>query len=231
MERMAQLVLDLDYRASLDGADFFVADCNAAAVAMIDGWPAWTSHAQALVGPAGAGKTHLASVWMKRSGAISLAPEDIGARSRVMMQRPPAALIEDIDRALADGRADPVDLFHLYNWLNEGRGYLLFTARTPPSRWEIALPDLRSRLRSMPVTDIGAPDETLIAALLVKQLGDRQLRIPPRVVDYIAPRIERSFAAVEAMATRLDTLSLERKRPLSISLARAALDSLHPCDD
>lgn len=228
---MTQLALDLDYRVSLDGGDFFVADCNAAAVAVIDGWPAWPSHAQALVGPAGAGKTHLASVWMKHSGAIALAPEEIGARSRVMMRSPPAALIEDIDCALADGRADPVDLFHLYNWLKEGRGFLLLTARMPPGRWAVALPDLGSRLRSMPVADIGPPDETLLAALLVKQINDRQLRIPPRVVDYIVPRIERSFAAVEDMAGRLDLLSLERKQPLSIPLARAALEDIHRSPD
>lgn len=228
---MTQLALDLDYRVSLDGGDFFVADSNAAAVAVIDGWPAWPAHAQALIGPGGSGKTHLASVWMKRSGAIALAPEEIGARSRVMMRAPPAALIEDIDSALATGRADPVDLFHLYNWLKDGQGFLLLTARTPPGRWETALPDLRSRLRSLPIADIGPPDETLLAALLVKQLSDRQLRIPPRVVDYIVPRIERSFEAVEAMASRLDMLSLERKRPLSIPLARTALEDLQASSD
>ena len=45
-----QLVLDLPHRSALGAEDFLVSDCNAAAVAMIDGWPDWPSSVVAVAG-------------------------------------------------------------------------------------------------------------------------------------------------------------------------------------
>ena len=64
-----QLVLDLPHRAARGREDFLVTPANAAAVAMIDGWRSWPSHAAVLVGPPGSGKTHLVEVWRQASGA------------------------------------------------------------------------------------------------------------------------------------------------------------------
>jgi len=220
---MSQLTLDLPHRESLEGADFLVASCNTAAVAMIDRWPDWPAHALALVGPAGAGKSHLAAVWRQRSGAAALAPEAAAARSRIMMRRSPAVLLDDADRCLAEGRLEAVDLFHLYNWLRERGGWLLLTARTAPARWPAELADLRSRLAALPVAEIAPPDQDLLAAVMVKQLADRQLKVDPRVVDYTIVRIERSFEAVERIVGALDAAALAAKRPITVSLAREVL--------
>jgi len=220
---MSQLALELPHRPSQRGEDFLVTDSNRDAVALIDRWPDWPAHALALVGPAGAGKSHLAAVWQARSGAAALAPEEAAARSRVMMEASPAALIDDADRALAQARLEPVDLLHLYNWLKERGGALLLTARQAPVQWPVPLSDLRSRLSAMPVAQIGAPDETLLAAVMVKQLGDRQLSLDPKVVDYILARIERSFAAVDTAVAALDRESLAAKRAVTIPFARDVL--------
>lgn len=220
---MSQLAFDLPARKSLDGADFLVAPCNRAAVAMIDRWPDWPSHALALVGPKACGKSHLAAVWRARSGADLPGPEAIVARSRAMQQPRPAVLLEDVDRGLAGGEIDPVELFHLHNWMRERGGFLLLTGREPPSRWPTTLKDLASRLAALPVATISAPDENLLAALFVKQLADRQLRVEPRLVDFVVTRIDRSFAAVAALVARLDAESLRRGRPITVPLARELL--------
>jgi len=220
---MSQLAFELPHRPSLRGEDFLVTDSNRDAVALTDRWPDWPAHALALVGPAGAGKSHLAAVWQARSGAVALAPEDAGARSRVMMRAQPAALIDDADRALEERRLDPVDLFHLYNWLRERDGALLLTGRSAPARWAVLLADLRSRLSAMPVAEIGAPDETLLAAVMVKQLADRQLSVDPKVVEYVIARIDRSFATVDAAVRSLDNASLAAKRAITIPFAREIL--------
>lgn len=220
---MAQLAFDLPHRPSLGGEDFLVAPCNGAAVAMIDRWPDWPSHALALVGPAGAGKSHLAAVWRARSKAEALAAETVASRSRVMMQAKPRVLLDDAERLLREKRLDAVDLFHLFNWLRERGGFLLLTGRSAPGRWPVKLPDLRSRLAAMPIAEIEPPDDDLLAALMVKQLADRQLKADPRVIDYTVARIDRSFEAVSLFVARLDAASLAQRRQITVPLARDVL--------
>ena len=72
--------------------------------------------------------------------------------------------------------------------------------RQPPAAREIALADLGSRLRALPVVGIEPPDDILVAALLVKQFADRQIRVAPGVIAYLLPRMERSFAAAAQLA-------------------------------
>ena len=74
------------------------------------------------------------------------------------------------------------------------------SARRPPARWPIALPDLASRLRAAPAAAIGPPDDALLAAVLVKHFADRQVRVAPGVIGFAVRRMERSFAAAAALA-------------------------------
>jgi hypothetical protein len=64
-----QLVFDLPVRPAMGRDDFFVTGSNAAALAQVDGWRDWPFGKLVLVGPEGAGKTHLAHVWAAGSGA------------------------------------------------------------------------------------------------------------------------------------------------------------------
>jgi chromosomal replication initiation ATPase DnaA len=64
---------------------------------------------------------------------------------------------------------------------------------------------------------------TLLAALLVKQLQDRQLTVLPGVVAYLARHMERSFAAARRIVRELDRASLRARRPITLPLARAVL--------
>ncbi len=61
----------------------------------------------------------------------------------------------------------------------ERGGSLLLTTPAPPAALPIALADLASRLRALPVAGIAPPDDALLAAVLVKHFADRQLRVAP----------------------------------------------------
>ena len=121
---------------------------------------------------------------------------------------------------------DEVQLFHLWNRLSEREGGMLLTATLPVAGWELRLPDLRSRLLTAWPVHIGAPDDELLAALLVKQLADRQIRAGTDIVDFLVRRIERSFAAARAVVQSLDRASLRARRPVTMPLARMVLDEL-----
>ena len=70
-----QLLLRFEHRPSLAGDDFFVAEGNRTAVLWIDRWPEWPTPALAIYGPAGCGKSHLAQVFLERTGGRRLTAE------------------------------------------------------------------------------------------------------------------------------------------------------------
>ena len=73
-----QLVLALDHAESFAREDFLAGPPNAAGLALIERWPYWPAPAMALVGPEGAGKSHLAAIWAEASGARVLSAKLIG---------------------------------------------------------------------------------------------------------------------------------------------------------
>ncbi|MEC7028278.1 MAG: DNA replication protein, partial [Pseudomonadota bacterium] len=70
---------------------------------------------------------------------------------------------------------------------------------------------------------IHPPDDTLLAVLLVKLFADRQLQIGADVLNYILPRMERSFAAAYELVEAADKLALAEKRGISVPLVRRVL--------
>lgn len=214
----AQLSFEFAHRPAMGQEDFLIAPCNEEAVAWIDAWPDWPGSAACIYGPAGCGKTHLANVWRTRSDALPIAPEALGGGSV-------AELIGDAAACVVDGAdgADAHALLHLFNLVAERRGHLLLTAGLPPARWGTQLQDLRSRLLAAPSAAIGAPDEGLLGAVMIKMFADRQIQVPQDVVIYLVMRIERSFASVRRVVDLLDRAALSKHRPLTVPLAREVL--------
>lgn len=215
-----QITLDLPHRTSLAADDFIVSASNREARKMVDLWPAWPHNVLALVGPKSSGKTHLASLWREKSAAetlesATLSPEKI----RTLAGK--ALMLEQADRV-----EDQESLLHLLNWTREKGVALLMTAARPPARWDVTLPDLSSRLKAVPLVELGQPDDALLAALLAKQFADRQLRVKGAVIDYLLARMERSCAAASEIAAALDEASLEEARPITVPLAGKVLQQL-----
>jgi chromosomal replication initiation ATPase DnaA len=71
---------------------------------------------------------------------------------------------------------------------------------------------------------IAPPDDALLAAILVKLFSDRQLRVESAVIDYLLARMERSFGAAARLVGRLDALGLALGRPITVALARRAVE-------
>ncbi len=212
-----QLPLALPHRTALEREDFLVTAANGDAVAWIDRWPDWPTGTLILEGPPGAGKSHLASVWRARSKAVAIEGAALSADCVGLLSSHPCIVIEEADRAHEES------LLHLYNLIRERRGFLLLTAQDAPARWGILLPDLRSRLTTIPRALIAAPDDLLIRAVMIKLFSDRQMVVGADVVDFIAKRIERSFATLRRVVAVLDDAALAERRRITVPFARAVL--------
>lgn len=218
-----QLAFDLPHRPAMGRADFLVSAGNAAALAALDAWRGWPNGRMILVGPAGAGKTHLAQVWTAATGARLLAAADLPGLDPVALAANPVAL-EDAEVSAAC----PEALFHLINALAAAGRPLLMTATRPPRDWGIPLPDLASRLSASALLRLEPPDDALLAAVLVKLFADRQIAVPANVIAYALPRIERSLAAARDFVARIDAASLAQGRPVTRRLAASLLDPDQP---
>jgi chromosomal replication initiation ATPase DnaA len=209
-----QLALALDHLESYGREDFLSGPCNEASLKLIDSWPDWPANALALVGPEGSGKTHLAMIWAAAAGARIVSASGIREADVPGAIVTGALVVED-----ASTGSDERSLFHLINLAREEKASLLFTARTAPVTWPVAVPDLASRLRALPVITLQPPDDAMLRAVIVKLAADRQLMLDDSVVGYLSTHIERSFAAARAAVIALDNEALRQRRPPTRALA------------
>lgn len=201
-----QLVLELPHRQALGRDDFLVTASNTAAVALIDHWPDWPAHAAMIVGPPGSGKSHLVEVWRQRSKAARVQAADVRVETTPELLLSGAAAIEDAAPPLNER-----GLFHLLNLARQQDSSVLLTAETRPEHWKIALPDLLSRLKAIPVLEILPPDDALLRGVLVKLFFDRQIAAAEATISFMLARMPRSLGAARLLVAEVDRRALEER--------------------
>lgn len=193
---MSQIALPLDLRAGSDPERIVIGNANLAVYEALSDPSRWPFHTAVLTGPPRSGKSLLGK-WAQGQG------------------------VTVIDGA--DSRPEDV-LFHRWNAAQESGEPLLLISDAQP--WEIALPDLRSRLGGSLQLEIGTPDDEMVAQLIESLALQHGLALGEGATSYLVPRVERSFAGIEKLVATIDRLSLERKAPPTMSIWRDALDQV-----
>jgi chromosomal replication initiation ATPase DnaA len=214
-----QLTFRWPHSPSFAREDFLPAPSNLDALTAIELWPNWAGRSLMLVGPEGAGKSHLGAIWARVADAVCLAGGELDEQSLGACARARAVLIEDADRASGTEAL----LFHLINAALQSNMWLLLSSRTAPDVWGLNTPDLLSRLRLAPVVHLAAPDIELTEAVLFKLFSDRQLQVEPHVIGYIALRIERSLGVARELVATLDNQALTEGRRITRAMANNAM--------
>ena len=197
---MRQLPLPLAVGAS--PARIVVGNANAGAVDAFAHAAEWPFRTAILIGPPRSGKSLLAR-WFVESGL--------------------GDAIDDADRE------DETALFHHWNRAQESGRPLLLVARSATgegARWQVNLPDLRSRLGAALTLAIGAPDEAMLADLIAVHAEQRGLVLGADAAAYLVRRLERSHLAVERLVGTIDRMSMARKQAPTMGLWRDALDEV-----
>ena len=193
---MNQIALPLDWPVADKEEDFLLSESNRAAFDHLRRWSLWPVMATLVTGPRKSGRSLLGRIFVRKTGG---------------------RLFDNAESH------DEESVFHAWNDAQASRRPLLIVAEAPPPRWEVKLPDLRSRLAATPHVEIGPPDDALIGQLIVKLLGDRGIAVPPDLPDYLVPRIERSYVAVLGVVETLDRAMLSHHRRMTVPLAKKAL--------
>lgn len=194
---MNQIALPFAWPVTDREEDFLLSECNRLAFDHLRRWALWPVMATIVTGPRKSGRSLLGRIFVRKTGG------------RLFDNA------EDHDEEM---------LFHAWNEAQSSRKPLLIVADAPPPRWQVKLPDLRSRLAATPFVEIFPPDDALIGQLIVKLLGDRGIAAPAELGDYLVPRIERSYLAVQAVVDILDRVTLSHHKRMTVPLAKRALD-------
>lgn len=194
---MRQIALPLDELRGGASSSLIITPSNATAFAGLGSAANWPRHCAILVGPARSGKSLMARYFSGQGGTV-------------------------IDNAETNAAET---LFNAWNRAQESGVPLLLISRWLPADWNVALPDLKSRLGSAMLLEIGAPDDEMIEQLLQKQLADRGAAITMDALSYVKRRIERSYAAIESFARAANAMALAENAPVNLTLVKKVLDA------
>jgi chromosomal replication initiation ATPase DnaA len=213
----------LDFGGPSFAPDSYVKSAqNARARAALETWATWPGGVFCLFGEAGAGKSHLGSMWAQSAGAPMLDGRsfDLAALSTLKSHK---ALIDTADLC------DETALFALLTALEREGGAVLLIARTPPPLWPFLLPDLKSRLNAIACETLTPPEPDLLAQLIIRHSAARGFKIDEAASTYLASRIPRTFEATRAIVVCMEEVSrASLKSPMA--LAQRALQALYKSD-
>jgi chromosomal replication initiation ATPase DnaA len=118
-------------------------------------------------------------------------------------------------------RHDEEALFHAWNEAQDsGRPIVMVVDER---EWNIALPDLRTRIAVTPRVRIDEPDDALFSQLIELLFADRGLVIPPDVLRYITQRVYRDYLTAERVVEAIDRFAIAERARLTVPTARRAL--------
>jgi len=164
-----------------------------------------------LFGPKKSGKSHLVSIWKNKNNAISYKnnfTEIIEAKKNIV-----------IDDYL--GISSEENLFHLINHCKLHKLKIYFASSLDINTYDFKFKDLYSRLREFFYLEIKSPDDEMCKMLMVKLFSDKQIIIKNNeIFDFIFKRLDRTYFDIYFFVEKLDKLSLEKKRQLTIPLIK-----------
>jgi len=218
---MTQLTLDLlqPLQPSLDN---FVAGRNAEALAALRALVERRLGERILYlwGAQGCGRSHLLAALAARAGAYRWTPQ-------VAAETPGIALVDDVERCDAQAQ---IALFNRLNVVRADNAASCVIAGALPPAQLVLREDLRTRLAWGYAYQLHPLSDAEKKAALQAHAASRGVRIDADVIPFLLVQLPRDMRTLVAALDSLDAWALERKRALTLGLAREWLVSTqaHP---
>ena len=204
-----QIYFDFKTDTNLDIDSFFVNKTNSDAFLLITNKKFQGNII--LIGPSKSGKSHLANIWLKNNNAI-IYKENFD----LIINQSKNVLIEDLFINI-----DEEKIFHLVNHCTSNNLKLLLTTNMDIFEYNFKFPDLFSRLRIFNYAYIKNPDDEILINVLTKLLTEKQFIIKNNdIFEFLLKRINRTYEDVYKIVDKMNSMSLEKKRQLTIPTIR-----------
>tara|TARA_B100001179_G_scaffold223858_1_gene201905 strand:- start:1611 stop:2267 length:657 start_codon:yes stop_codon:yes gene_type:complete len=198
--------------------NFFVSNSNLEAFEILNNWPKWIKKFINLYGEKYSGKSHLAKIFELKSTCLNISEKNFTEEILIKFKTKQSLIIEDYQNNISENL-----LYSLINIVEQENKYLLITSEKPINEFNYKLNDLVSRLNNFLYIKLGAPDDELIYALIVKNFSDRQITIDKKLIDYIIKRIDRSYESIFIFISKVDQLSLQKGKPINLEVIKKVL--------
>jgi len=218
MNEQNQLLINFNLKKDYDEQDFYVSSSNKYAFNIINEWPKWLKRTVNLYGEQYSGKSHLSKIFETKTTCLNI--ESINFTNEILLKfkTKQALIIENFNFNIPEKL-----LYSLINIVEQENKYLLITSLKPINKFDFKLKDLNSRINNCLFVEIGAPDDELIYALIVKNFSDRQINIDKKIIEYIIKRINRSYKDIFLFIYKVDQLSLQKGKPINLSIIKKIL--------
>ena len=159
------------------------------------------------------GKSYLGQIWLKKNKAIQL-----NGNYEYFLNNDVNILIDDLLLYNEE------KVFHIVNNCILNNLKILITSSNKINEIRFKFNDLSSRLKTFSNLEIFQPDDEMLLTILTKLLIDKQFIINTNdIFEYILRRVDRSYQGIHDIVNKLDVLSLEKKRQLTIPLIKEIL--------
>jgi len=126
--------------------------------------------------------------------------------------------VDDVEKL--DDEAQ-IGLFNAINEARESGAAVLAAGNAPPAQLPLR-DDLRSRLAWGLVYQVKPLGDAERTDYLRAEAARRGMQLPDEVIAYLLSRMRRDVRSLTAVLDRIDQVSLELKRPITLPLAREA---------
>ena len=166
-----------------------------------------------LYGPKKSGKSYIAKIWLKKNKAL-----EYNNNYEVLLNLHNNILIDNLIFY------DQEKIFHIVNNCILNNSKILITSDKKINEINFEFKDLSSRLKTFSNLEINEPNDEMLLAILTKLLVERQFIIKSNeIFEYIIRRVDRTYEGINDIVKKLDILSLEKKRQLTIPLIKEIL--------
>jgi len=167
-----------------------------------------------LYGPNKSGKSFLGEIWCKKYNAVKY-----NNNFQKIININKNILIDNINNKI-----NQEEIFHIINHCSLNNLYILITSNLLINEIKFKLNDLNSRLKIFTFLKINKPDDDMLLNILTKLFIQKQFVINSKdIFQFILKNTNRTYENIINIVNRLDALSIEKKRQLTIPLIKEIL--------
>ncbi len=206
---LRQQLFNFEHSKNFSKNDFFVSESNFYAYNLLLSWPKWEKKIINIFGERYSGKTHLIEIFLEKNEGLIVELKNLKNYDLEKLRFNENIIIDNIKEGF-----DESLFYSLIDTIEKYNKFLILTSDKSLSDLNLKLDDLKSRLKNCLFAEIQKPDDTLIKALITKNLADYQISLDFKLVDFISKRITRSYSEIREFVCTIDEISLKKKNRL-----------------
>ena len=217
---MSQLIFKFPFKTKYYEQDFYVSSNNFSAYKLVESWPNWPGKWLNIFGSSGSGKTHLSKILEKKIDKVKI----------IDAKRIDEDFIKKIDSykcLIIDNYRNNISeklFFSILNHTKQLDNFVLVNSEKPLRELNFELKDLQSRINSFLFIGINLPTDDLLQVIISKAFSDKQIKLSPKISDYIIKNVDRSYEKMFKFLKEVDDLSLSSGKPININLIKKVLN-------